>query len=117
MWAGGIIAYGRNYPFPMSRVGSEKQRESVRKMMGKEDLRRVKEEGHHFSGSTSISNGNLNPRKNAENWSAKPKLISKRDYNLNQHPLDVEASSFVTFNADYFVAKPHPPKNNGGKCL
>lgn len=77
----------------------------------------VKEQdGRHSSPSTIESFDNFYQRKN-ENMNVKYKLISKSDKSYGGHLLNGKGSRFISFSADYFVAKPHPPKNNGGKCL
>lgn len=79
----------------------------------------VKEQSRRSSSSITIidSFDNFYRGKNG-NLNVESKLIGKRENDHERHLLDVNRSGFVHFNADYFVAKPHPPKNNGGnKCL
>lgn len=82
--------------------------------MKKMERIRVKEQdGCRSSPSTTDSSDNLYQNKKRI-LNVKYKWINKRDKSEGGHLLNDEGSRFIAYNADYFVAKPHPPKNNGG---
>lgn len=71
------------------------------------DMKEVKKGESSGAASASVhSVGNLNYRKGQGKLREMSGIISK------SHSMKANTGSFVALNADYHMARPHPPKNN-----
>ncbi|TYJ98963.1 hypothetical protein E5676_scaffold248G001660 [Cucumis melo var. makuwa] len=107
----GGVADGRSYPVSTPVAECKEMEKDIMKKM---ERIRVKEvDGCRSSPSTIDSSDNLYKKKK-KSLNVKYKWVNKSH---GGHLPNDKGSRFIAFNADYFVAKPHPPKNNGGKYL
>ncbi|XP_027123972.2 uncharacterized protein LOC113768900 [Coffea eugenioides] len=71
----------------------------------KEETKKTSEEASKISGASSVGNSK-------HTWKGKLSMQSKLSSRSVNHHLKVNMGGFMALNADYHMAKTHPPRNN-----